>query len=135
MMLYIAYKYTHIADKLALKDELIIFAKLLEKSGHSTFMLGRDVQKWDNTNHSLPHKTMIITKNIKKSDAIVAFVTSDVFSKGLIFEFVFARLIGKRVFLVTKREYLTSFLKMFSTKVILYKEPDELEAALKCIIN
>ncbi|HBI35774.1 MAG: hypothetical protein UU64_C0002G0035 [candidate division WWE3 bacterium GW2011_GWF2_41_45] len=100
MRIYIGYKYTNVEDKKALIQKLLEFAGYLEKAGHKTFMLGRDIQNWQG---SLPlWKTFpAIIGNMLKSDAFVAYVTSPVSSKGLEVEKTLSGVLGKkRVFVL-----------------------------------
>lgn len=95
MRIYIGYKYTNVADKQALIQKLLEFSSFLEKAGHRTFILGRDIQNWRG---SLPlWKTFsAIVGNMLKSDAFVAYVTSPVPSKGLEVEKALSGVLGKK---------------------------------------
>lgn len=95
MRLYIGYKYTHVEDKQSLIRDLLQLAGGFESNGHKTFILGRDIQNWRG---SLPlWKTFpAILGNMLKSDAFVAFITSDVKSSGLSVEKTLAKLLGKK---------------------------------------
>lgn len=95
MRIYIGYKYTNVADKQALILKLLEFSSFLEKAGHRTFILGRDIQNWQG---SLPlWKTFpAIIGNMLKSDAFVAYVTSPVPSKGLEIEKALSAVLGKK---------------------------------------
>ena len=95
MRIYIGYKYTNVEDKKALIQKLLEFAGYLEKAGHKTFMLGRDIQNWQG---SLPlWKTFpAIIGNMVKSDAFVAYITSSVSSKGLELEKALSGVLGKK---------------------------------------
>lgn len=94
MRLYIGYKYTKVQDKEALVKDLLNFAEELEKAGYCTFLLGRDVQGWKG---SLPlWKTLpAILGNMLKSHAFVAYISSDVSSRGLDVELALSKVLGK----------------------------------------
>ncbi|KKS07260.1 MAG: hypothetical protein UV83_C0016G0001 [candidate division WWE3 bacterium GW2011_GWE2_43_18] len=100
MRIYIGYKYTNVADKQALIQKLLEFSSFLEKAGHQTFILGRDIQNWQG---SLPlWKTFpAIIGNMLKSDAFVAYITSPVPSKGLEVEKALSAVLGKKRLFVT----------------------------------
>ena len=95
MRIYIGYKYTNVEDKQALIQKLLEFSSFLEKAGHQTFILGRDIQNWQG---SLPlWKTFpAIVGNMLKSDAFIAYVTSPVPSKGLEVEKALSGVLGKK---------------------------------------
>lgn len=101
MRLYIGYKYTKVQDKEALVKDLLNFAEELEKAGYCTFLLGRDVQGWKG---SLPlWKTLpAILGNMIKSHAFVAYINSDVSSRGLNVEFALSKILGKKYALLLK---------------------------------
>ena len=103
MRIYIGYKYTNVEDKKALIQELLEFAGFLEKAGHKTFILGRDIQGWQG---SLPlWKTFpAIIGNMLKSDVFVAYITSPVPSKGLEVEKTLSAVLGKKRLLVSADE-------------------------------
>jgi hypothetical protein len=95
MRIYIGYKYTNVEDKKTLIEKLLEFASWLEKEGHETFVLGRDVQNWQG---SLPlWKTFpAIVGKMLKSDAFVPYITSKVPSRGLEVESILSRILGKK---------------------------------------
>ncbi|GIW70033.1 MAG: hypothetical protein KatS3mg101_0780 [Patescibacteria group bacterium] len=103
MRLFIGYKYSRVEDKQSLVRDLLQLAEGLESGGHQTFILGRDVQKWEG---SVPlWKTFpAIFGNILKSDVFIAYITSNVKSTGLTIEKVLASLLGKKVILVYRND-------------------------------
>ena len=102
MRLYIDYKYSNVHDKGRLISELGEFSKGLEKTGNTTFVLGRDIQKWSG---SLPlYKTFFpIVYNMLNSNYFVSFETENVASRGLAFEKHLATLLGKPRIYAIKR--------------------------------
>ena len=113
MRIYIGYKYTNVADKQALIQKLLEFSSFLEKAGHKTFILGRDIQNWQG---SLPlWKTFpAIIGNMLKSDAFVAYITSPVSSKGLEVEKALSAVLGK------KRLFISDGLEISGSSDIAY---------------
>ncbi|KKT05890.1 MAG: hypothetical protein UV83_C0001G0208 [candidate division WWE3 bacterium GW2011_GWE2_43_18] len=101
MRIYIGYKYTNVADKQSLIQKLLEFSSFLEKAGHETFILGRDVQNWKG---SLPlWKTFpAIVGNMIKSDVFVAYITSPVPSKGLEVEKALSAVLAKKRLFVSE---------------------------------
>lgn len=102
MRVYIAYKYSNILDKQALISQVTELAESLEKKGHETFVLGRDVQNWGNKSLHSIKKISEIIKNLKQADLLLAFVNSDVPSNGLFFEMLIAKLLGKKTMVAVK---------------------------------
>ena len=113
MRIYIGYKYTNVEDKQALIQKLLEFSSFLEKAGHKTFILGRDIQNWQG---SLPlWKTFpAIIGNMLKSDAFVAYITSPVPSKGLEVEKALSAVLGK------KRLFISDGLEISGSSDIAY---------------
>ena len=101
MRIYIGYKYTNVEDKQGLIQKLLGLAASFERAGHQTFILGRDIQNWKG---SLPlWKTFpAIIGNMLKSDAFVAYVTSQVPSRGLEVEKALSSALGKKRLVVSE---------------------------------
>lgn len=104
MRLYIAYKYTNIKNKSELKINLEHIVQILENSGHTTFLLNRDAKAWGKKHVSTLKNIYTIVKNIITSDAIFSYINSDVLSKGMIFEFLFGKMVGKRIILAIEKK-------------------------------
>lgn len=126
MKFYIAYKYSKIADKESLKSHLLKIAEVLAEKGNTTFMLGRDVQNWDNTTHSLSSKIKVMLGEVKSSDEIFAYVTTSDRSSGLMIEFHMAKLLGKKITLAIQKDVNEKYLRSLATTVIEFETFDEL---------
>ncbi|MBP7928187.1 hypothetical protein KAZ57_03500 [Patescibacteria group bacterium] len=100
MRIYIAYKFSNNADKEGLKRELQELSDKLISWGHETFILGRDVKKWQHVHFGTITLIPLIFKNLRKCDYMVAYVNSNVPSKGLMFEVIISKLIGKKSSLI-----------------------------------
>jgi hypothetical protein len=132
MRLYIAYKYSNIKNKSELKINLEHIAQILENNGNKTFLLNRDAKAWGKKHVSTVKNMYTIMKNIVSSDAIFAYIASDVLSKGMIFEFFFGKLIGKRIILAVEKklkEKSLYFVKMAS-ETIAFENMKDLETKL-----
>jgi hypothetical protein len=131
MRVYIAYKYSNIPDKQALISQLEELANSLEEKGHSTFVLGRDVQGWGKKSlHSLK-KISTIIQNLKKADLVLALVTSDVHSNGLFFEMLVAKLLGKKTKVASKKGLENVRICCIKPKeVIVFENPEDLATRL-----
>jgi hypothetical protein len=127
MKVYIAYKFSNIQNKQALREEIQSVSIILEGKGHSTFILGRDLQKWKDYTHKMPHKMRTILSELKKSDCVFAYINAPVFSRGLLFELVFARLFGKKVMIAVRESVGSSIYDKFADKVITYKRLGDLD--------
>lgn len=132
MRLYIAYKYSNIKNKSELKINLEHIAQILENNGNKTFLLNRDAKAWGKKHVSTIKNIYTIMKNISSSDAIFAYISSEVLSKGMIFEFIFGKLIGKRIILAVEKklkEKSLYFVKMAS-EIIAFENMKDLETKL-----
>jgi len=120
MNIYIAYKFSNVENKQALREQVQTVANILESKGHNTFILGRDLQRWKDFTHPLHHKMRTIVNQIRKSDIVFAYVNSENFSKGLLFELVCAKLLGKKIYLSIKKDLKDRFMELFAGQVVPY---------------
>ncbi len=102
MKIYIAYKYQKHSNKAQLQSELSQLAEVFEKNGNSTFILGRDVQKWDNSGHFNLSTVKEIINNIRNYDTLFVYNDTDVKSIGLPMEILLAKIFGLKIFYATK---------------------------------
>lgn len=102
-------------------------AIILEGKGHSTYILGRDLQKWQDFTHPMMHKMRTIAGRIKSADAVFAYVNSSVFSKGLLMEMVFAKLFGKPIVMAVRHSVKPSFIEKFANRILRYSNVNEIE--------
>jgi len=128
---YIAYKYTKVKDKNSLKEELINISNILNSLGHETFILGRDVQNWDNTAHPVHSKMKKMFSEIKKSHCVFVYVTSSVLSLGLLFEIHVAKMLGKKVVVAIKEGKRAPYMKMLATNCVTFNDFSDLREQLK----
>jgi len=113
---YIAYKYSNNKNKDDLKSKLEKFSHKLTGWGHSTFVLGRDVKKWKHIHFGSIKLIPVIYSNMKNCDAMVAYVDSPSFSKGLFFEIVISKILRRSSILIKVDGYESKFFKHFFNK-------------------
>ena len=111
--------------------ELEELSAYLESKGHTPFILGRDIQKWEH--HKGPKiKTLLdIFRHIQGKDMLLVFINSGVHSNGIPFEVLFARLFGLKIILNVKKGIKAPKLKILSDS---YNEFDSIDN-LKSILN
>jgi hypothetical protein len=126
MKIYISYKYTNVKDKESLRRDLEKLATYFEENGHKTFLLGRDVQKWEKHAISTWKNASSIIKNLLKSSLVFALVESDVQSTGLSFELFLARLFRRKIIFGVKEDIDTKGLGK-SSKIIKFNKLEELK--------
>ncbi len=131
MLVYIAYKYTHIKDKDALKEQLKVISELIRATGNKTFLLLRDVKKWGHEHTPMFQTVPHIFINILKSDVVFAFISSEVPSSGLGFELLCATLLGKRKLIAVKNGIDVKYKNNKNTSVFTFKSIDDLEKQIK----
>lgn len=127
MNIYIAYKFTNIDNKQEIRDNVHRLAKIVEEQGHNTFILGRDLQKWEDYSHPLHHKMKTIFNQIRKADCIVAFVDSEVPSKGLFTELVIGRLLRKKVILAIKNGIKAKQCRAMVSEIVEFEHLEDLK--------
>ena len=127
MNLYIAYKFSKTQNKQALREEIQTVAIILGSKGHSTYILSRDLQNWQDFTHPMSHKMRVIFNEVKNSDAVFAFINSSVFSKGLLVELITAKILRKPVYMAVRKSIKPSFIEKFANKIFRYSNVNELE--------
>lgn len=113
MRYYIAYKYSNHNNKEELIQKLEHLSQRISSWGYETFILGRDVKKWRHIHFGSFKLVPVIYKNMKRCDRLVAYVDSSSFSKGLLFEIIISKLLGKHSVLIDEVNYGTRLLKPF----------------------
>jgi len=131
MRIYIAYKYSKIKDKEKLKSELLKVSDILEEFGHSTFMLGRDVQNWDNTVHPIHSKLAKMQREIRNAEGFFAYINSNSISPGLFIEIHIAKLFGKKIIIAAKEGIKTPYFSLLASKTIPFSDFDDLRNKLE----
>ena len=116
MKFYIAYKYSNNKDKDNLKHKLERISHKLIGWNHETFVLGRDIKKWRHIHFGSVKLIPVIFKNMRGCDVLFAYVDSPNFSKGLFFEVVISKLLGKKSILVLEGNLKSKFFKHLFNK-------------------
>jgi len=135
MRIYVAYKYTNTPDKEALKQEIIKISEGLESIGHETFLLGRDYQRWDKCSISHVSNTKAILSNLKKSDSIIFYINSNVWSPGMLFEIILSKIFFKKSFFFVKNDVKCNFCSLIGTNRTQFTDISDLIAKLSRTIN
>jgi len=115
---YIAYKYSNNKNKEDLKVKLEKLAHKLSQWGHETFVLGRDIKKWKHIHFGSIKLIPVIFSNMKNCDALMAYVDSPFFSKGLFFEIIISKILGKKSILIDESGSGSKFFRHFFDKTI-----------------
>lgn len=131
MQTYIAYKYSNVDDKASLRDTLLEISKILKSFGHTTFILGRDVQNWDNRAHPVHSKLKKMISEIKKSHCVFVYVNSKAISIGLGIEIHVARLLGKKIVLAVKDPFKAPYLSLLANHTVKFDSFNDLREQLK----
>lgn len=126
MRIYIAYKYTNTPDKEALKRDLSLISSHLESKGHSTFVLGRDHQKWDKCSISHISNTAAILSNLKKSDLILFYVNSSVHSAGIFVEMFLSKILFKKNIYFVNKNVKCNLCALMANKCISFYDINDL---------
>lgn len=132
MRIYIAYKLSKLPDseKQALRPKLEQISDELTRLGHETFVMGRDAQGWTKE-HTSSFKTMsLILKHLNSYDTILAFIDSDVFSPGMLFEIFYGKLIRKKVIYFVNSSVKNNVKSLVANEVIVYNDMSDLAVKL-----
>ena len=113
---YLAYKYSNNKNKEDLIKKLEELSQKITNWGHETFLLGRDVKKWQHVHFGSITLIPVIYNNMKNCDVVVAFVDSKSFSKGLLFEVIILKILGKKSILLCENDNCCKLIKMFFQK-------------------
>lgn len=127
MKIYIAYKFSNVQNKQVVREDVQTLSIILEDKGHKTYILGRDLQGWKDLTHPISSKMIHIIKNLREADYVVAYVNSSVFSKGLLFELIWAKILGKSVILAIREGISEKPVRFFANKTYVYKTIKDLE--------
>jgi hypothetical protein len=129
MNIYIGYKLSNLPEKekRKLKPLLEKIAETVEKLGFNTFIMGRDVQKWSKEYYPSFKTINQILKNMKRYDILLTFVNSNVRSTGLIFETIFAKMTGKKIYALIQLDKRDKIVEKFAEKIVYFEKNDELE--------
>ena len=115
MKLYIAYKYSHNKNKEKLKTDLEILDQLVKSWGNDTFILGRDIKKWQHMKLGYIRQMPVIYNNMSKCDAVIIYTYSPEISLGLFFELMASKILGKKTILL-HQGYSASVIKKLTNK-------------------
>ena len=126
MKIYLAYKYKQIKDKPTHEKTLLALADKITVLNNKVFLLGRDVQKWGSVELSHAGLLSTIMKNIRKSDTLFAYINSNVFSFGLMFEFIWATIFGKKIIVALEDGVKAPFFSALAGRKINFKNNKEL---------
>lgn len=126
MDIYIGYKYRHNKNREALKEMLEKISDSVSSFGHKTFVLDRDIYKWEHNRSTTSKSIFSILKHMRKSDTLLAIVDCDTKSVGLMFEHLFAKFLGKKIILVIKDGLCEDPFKFFAHDTIKYKDQNDL---------
>jgi hypothetical protein len=118
MRIYLAYKYRNNKNKEDLKSQLFNLSDQINQKGHTAFILGRDIQDWGNHKLSTNKTLKTMFKEVKKSDIVICLINSRCFSPGLTFELFCAKMLGKKVVMVSEDTKNIGIERIFASKIM-----------------
>lgn len=125
-MIYIAYKYTHTPDKIALRGHLEKIAQVVVRSGNENFILHRDKKNWGKDKSSQLTSAYHMIRTLPKAKQIVAFIDHDQPSFGLWLEIIAAKIMAKPITLLVKKGTSAKWLRKFASHVHEFSNHSEL---------
>ena len=135
MNIYIGYKYRNVEDKQNLKDSLQKISEAISSCGHNVFILGRDKYNWNHDSVPASQSIIPIIKNIKKSDVLFVYVENDKRSMGLTFEYICAKVLGKKIITAVRMDVKGNLFKKFSNNIIEFFSTEDLVFKIKDSLN
>lgn len=126
MRYYIAYKFLN-TDKEALKAKLGILSEKVKNTGNTSFIFYRDVQNRGELEMSNQEIITQAFAEIKKSDAIIAFIESEEKSEGLLLEVGYAKALDKKLILIVKKWIKLRFLETLADKTTRFDFIEEIK--------
>lgn len=126
---FISYKYTWI-DKIELKKELEFISSRLENIWYKTYIVTRDIQKWQEI--ELSNKMIKESlEELKKSDIFFCYIKSAEKSEWMLIEYWYAKALGKKTIVFCKKWVNTFFVKRLADIYIEYEDLGEIEKITK----
>ena len=129
MRYYIAYKFLN-TDKEMLKKNLGIISDMIEREGNTTCIFYRDIQNRWAIQMSIDEVIKQAFVEVKKSDAILAFIESEEKSEWMLLEIGYAKALGKKLLLVIKRGINLRFLRTLADETIEFESMEDLESKI-----
>jgi len=125
MRIYLSYRFTG-ADQVELKQDMELICAALSAAGHEPFCALWTTES--RMEKKFTHKQVLdfCYGELDKCDAVLAYVSSDKKSEGMLLEIGYCLAKGKRLFLAIKRGVSTVFLREISEKVIEFDDVDGL---------
>ena len=125
MKIFISHKFRG-ANKPNLKQNLEKLSSLLEQNGHQTFIYFRDKESWQPKEFPPGKVIKGAFQEIRKCDAILAFIDHSKMSEGMLLEFGFAKALNKKTILLISKKYSFPTLEAISDKIIRFNSLKDL---------
>ena len=126
MRYYIAYKFLN-TDKEMLKKNLGIISDMIEREGNTTCIFYRDIQNRWAIQMSIDEVIKQAFVEVKKSDAILAFIESEEKSEWMLLEIGYAKALGKKLLLVIKRWIHLRFINALADEIIEFESIENIK--------
>ena len=129
MRYYIAYKFLN-TDKEMLKKNLGIISDMIEREDNTTCIFYRDIQNRWAIQMPIDEVIKQAFVEVKKSDAILAFIESEEKSEWMLLEIGYAKALGKKLLLVIKRWIHLRFINALADEIIEFESMEDLESKI-----
>ena len=126
MRYYIAYKFLN-TDKEMLKKNLGIISDMIEREGNTTCIFYRDIQNRWAIQMSIDEVIKQAFVEVKKSDAILAFIESEEKSEWMLLEIGYAKALWKRVKLLIKKWINLRFVRAIADEIIEFESIENIK--------
>ena len=126
MRYYIAYKFLN-TDKEILKKNLGIISDMIEREWNTTCIFYRDVQNRWAIEMPIDEVIKQAFVQVKKSDAILAFIESEEKSEWMLLEIGYAKALWKRVKLLIKKWINLRFVRAIADEIIEFESIENIK--------
>ena len=130
MRVFISYKFRG-ANKANLKRKLEEVSSILEKNGHQTVLYFRDKENWQTRNFPPGKVIKEAFEEIRKCDAVLAFIDHKETSEGALLEIGYAKALNKKIILLISEKHPSLTLEAISDKLIKFSSFKELNKKLR----
>ncbi|MFC1624939.1 nucleoside 2-deoxyribosyltransferase [Patescibacteria group bacterium] len=136
MKFVIIYKYKSTEDKHELERELEQLSTLISTlDSHETFIFDKDVKKWQEVDVPRDQASLIVFKELKECDAVIAYINHSNPSEGMHLEAGYAKALGKEIILCVKKGESTGRMRPISDTFIQFKDFEDLKKQLTDYLN
>jgi len=133
MRVYIAYRFIG-EDPNVVRKKTEVVAQAVQKAGHTPFIFNRDIQQWGAVELTLKQIYDQCLEHIRKHDMILAFVSSNEKSEGMLVECGYAKGLHKKIIVAVHQSVEPHWLHQMADTLIEFDTIEELPGKIKEVL-